>query len=86
MANIKSQIKRNRQTIKRQERNKGVRSEMKTRKRNALAAASEGGDTKEALSQAMSAIDRAANRGVIHKKKAARDKSRLVKRMGSLAE
>ena len=44
MANIKSQIKRNRQTLKRTERNKAVRSELKTRTKRAVTAAAEGAD------------------------------------------
>ena len=44
MANIKSQIKRNRQTNERTERNKAVRSELKTRTKNAATAAAEGAD------------------------------------------
>ncbi len=85
MANIKSQIKRNRQTVKRNERNKSVRSAMKTQKKNALAAAGSGENTDEAMAKAMSAIDRAANKGVIHKKKASRDKARLAKAMKAKA-
>ena len=80
MANIKSQIKRNRQNEKRRVRNLGVRSEMRTRVKNAMAAAEAGDDNaEESLRAAFTAIDRAANKGIIHKNQAARRKSRLTK-------
>ena len=84
MANIKSQIKRNRQTIKRAERNKAVRSELKTRTK-AAAAAIEGGaeDKADRVKAAVKRIDSAASKGVIHKNAAARRKSRLMKRTAS---
>src|SRR3546814_6490655 len=81
MANIKSQIKRNRRTIKRTERNKAVRSEMKTRTKSATAGIAAGAEnTAELLSVAAKKIDKAAVKGVIHKNAAARRKSRLMKR------
>ena len=84
MANIKSQIKRNKQNAVRQERNKGVRSELKTRVRNAVAATEEGADDVEELARlAISRIDRAASKGVIHRNAAARRKSRLAKRVNA---
>ena len=52
MANIKSQIKRNRQTIKRTERNKAVRSELKTRTKSAATAAAEGAENAAELVRA----------------------------------
>ncbi len=82
MANIKSQIKRNLQNEKRRVRNKGVRSELRTRTRNALTSAdSGGGDRDEALRLAVKRIDQAASKGVIHKNTAARRKSRLAKKL-----
>jgi len=79
VANIKSQIKRNKQNEKRHERNKAVRSELKTRVRNAVTAAETGADDVEAkLRAAVKRIDTAAAKGVIHKNQAARRKSRLV--------
>jgi small subunit ribosomal protein S20 len=79
VANIKSQIKRNRQNLVRHERNKAVRSELKTRARSAVAAAEAGADdVDERLRQALKRIDTAAAKGVIHKNQAARRKSRLV--------
>jgi len=82
MANIKSQIKRNRQAVKRAARNKAVRSELKTRTKAAVAAAAEGAENAEDLARlAQKRIDMAAAKGVIHKNAAARKKSRLAKRL-----
>ena len=81
MANIKSQIKRNRQNEKRRVRNKGVRSEMKTRTKQAVAAIDEkSSDVEDRARDAIRSIDKAAKKGVIHKNQAARRKSRLAKR------
>ena len=81
MANIKSQIKRNRQTIKRQARNKAVRSELRTRTKRAVNAIDEGAeDSGEALRLAVKRIDKAAAKGVIHKNQAANRKARLMRR------
>ena len=82
VANIKSQIKRNRQNEKRRERNRAVRSEINTRTKAALAAADDGGGDAE-LRAAVSRIDKAAAKGVIHKNTAARRKSRLVREVQS---
>ncbi len=82
MANIKSQIKRNRQTIKRTERNKAVRSELKTRTKNAIEAATEGAENAaELVRAAQKRIDMATTKGVIHKNAASRRKSRLAKKL-----
>lgn len=79
MANIKSQIKRNKTNEKRRIRNKGVRSRMHTMEKAAVEAA--GTDSAdETLRNAISAIDKAAQRNVIHKNAAARRKSRLIKK------
>jgi len=87
MANIKSQIKRNRQTIKRTERNKSVRSELKTRTKAALAGAADGAENVEDLARAaQKRIDKAATKGVIHKNAAARRKSRLAKRINAASQ
>ena len=86
MANIRSQIKRNRQTIKRQARNKAVRSELRTRTKKADAAISEGGEqTEEAIRLAVKRIDKAGAKRVIHKNQAANRKSRLMKRANRAA-
>ncbi len=85
MANIKSQIKRNRQNERRRVRNKSVRSEMRTRTKTALAAAeADAGTAVEALRAAVRRIDKAAAQGVIHKNQAANRKSRLMRRIAKL--
>jgi len=84
VANIASQIKRNRQNERRRQRNKAVRSEMKTRTKAAVAAADDGGDdAAEKLRAAVQRIDRAAAKGVIHPNQAANRKSRLMRRAAS---
>jgi small subunit ribosomal protein S20 len=86
VANIKSQIKRNRQNLVRHERNKAVRSELKSRTRSAVAAAEAGADdADERLRLAIKRIDTAAARGVIHRNAAARRKSRLMARVRQAA-
>jgi small subunit ribosomal protein S20 len=86
MANIKSQMKRNRQTEKRYARNKSIRSELKTRERNVLIAV-EAGDADQApemLREAQKRIDMATSKGVLHANTAARRKSRLTRRVRSI--
>jgi small subunit ribosomal protein S20 len=81
VANIRSQIKRNRQAVKRQARNKAVRSELRTRTKNANAAIAEDvTSADEAIRLAVKRIDKAAAKGVIHKNQAANRKARLMKR------
>lgn len=89
MANIKSQMKRNRQNETRNLRNKSIRSELKTRVKNALEAA-EAGDAEKAeelTRQAQKRIDMAVTKGILHKNTAARRKAKLVRdvsqRLGS---
>ncbi len=78
MANIKSQKKRILTNAKRAERNKAVKSELKTRVKNART--SVGADTNaEDVRVAVKRIDMAAAKGIIHKNTAARRKSRLMK-------
>jgi small subunit ribosomal protein S20 len=85
VANIKSQIKRNRQNEKRRLRNKSVRAEMRTRAKSAVAAAEAGADdSAEALRLAVKRIDKAAAHGIIHKNTAANHKSRLVRRINAI--
>jgi len=82
VANIKSQKKRNLTNAKRAERNKAVKSELKTSVKNATAAA--GADnSEEALRLAVKRLDMAAAKGVIHKNQAARRKSRLMKKLNA---
>jgi len=86
MANIKSQIKRNRQNERRYQRNKAIRSEMKTRAKQAVSAA-EAGDVEKAeelLKLAQKRIDMAVTKGVLHKNTAARRKARLTAQVRSL--
>jgi small subunit ribosomal protein S20 len=83
MANIKSQKKRNLQNARRHERNKAVRSELKTRIKYADRAAGAGGadDTELSVRRAVKALDMAAAKGIIHKNQAANRKSKLMKRV-----
>ena len=85
VANIKSQIKRNRQNEKRRLRNKSVRAELRTRTKSAVTAAEIGAeDSAELLRLAVKRIDKAAAQGVIHKNTAANHKSRLVRRIAAI--
>ena len=84
MANIKSQIKRNKQNERRRVRNKAARSELKTRTKAATDAAEQGAENADELARlAIKRLDKAAARGIIHKNQAARRKSRLVKRLAA---
>ena len=80
MANIKSQIKRNRQNDKRRLRNRVYRGTARIAVRSARTAIDAGiPESKAALLGAISALDKAAEQGVIHRNNAARRKSRLMK-------
>jgi small subunit ribosomal protein S20 len=83
VANIKSQKKRNIQNAKRAERNKAVRSELKTRIKAAVRTWSSGEDTEAAAKVAQQRLDKAASKGIIHKNQAARRKSRLMKKLAA---
>ena len=85
MANIKSQIKRNRQNERRRVRNKAARSEIKTRIKNAVAVAETGAEeSADAVRLAVKRLDMAAAKGIIHKNQAANRKSRLMRRLNKL--
>lgn len=86
MANIQSQIKRNRQNEKRHQRNLAIRSELKTRSRNAIAAAETGdaAQAEELLRIAQQRFDVATSKGVLTKNTAGRRKSRLTRQVRSL--
>jgi small subunit ribosomal protein S20 len=87
MANIKSQIKRNRQNEDRHQRNKAVRSRLKTFSKR-FAQAVEAGDreaAEEAYLATSRALDKAATKGVIHRNNAANKKSRMAKKLQSLS-
>ncbi|GIJ25738.1 30S ribosomal protein S20 [Micromonospora qiuiae] len=87
MANIKSQIKRNRQNEKRRLRNKSVKSSLKTAIRKFNEAA-EAGDLEKAtilMRDASRKLDKAASKGVIHANQAANRKSAIAKRVESFS-
>ena len=83
MANIESQKKRNRQNEAARLRNRAMRSELKTRARNAVEVAESGDATaaEAALRDAQQRIDMAVSKGLLHKNTAARRKSRLAKQV-----
>ncbi|MGN6750935.1 MAG: 30S ribosomal protein S20 [Intrasporangium sp.] len=86
MANIKSQIKRIKTNAQRTERNKAVKSELRTWVRKFRVAA-ESGDkdaAAEALKLASKKLDKAVSKGVIHKNQAANKKSAMAKKAASL--
>jgi small subunit ribosomal protein S20 len=86
VANIKSQIKRNLTNAKRTERNKAVKSELRTLARSVRTAV-EAGDAEKATAALRSAsrkLDKAVSKGVIHKNQAANRKSALAKKVASV--
>jgi len=86
VANIKSQIKRNRQNDAAHERNKSVKSALKTAVRRFREAADSGDAdrARELGREASRKLDKAASAGVIHANQAANRKSAIAKRIGSL--
>ena len=88
MANIKSQIKRNKQNEKARLRNKAVKSSLKTSVRQFREAA-DAGDTEkvtETMRAALTKLDKAVSKGVIHKNQAANRKSAIAKRAAQLKQ
>ncbi len=86
MANIKSQIKRNKQNEKARQRNQAVKSRLKTAVRK-FRELSDAGDKDAAVAagrDAMRALDKAASKGVIHANQAANRKSSIAKKAASL--
>ena len=86
MANIKSQIKRNKTNERRRQRNVAVKSALKTSVRRFRTAA-DAGDAEAAataLATASKALDKAASKGIIHKNQAANRKSGMAQRLTSL--
>jgi len=86
MANIKSQIKRIATNKKAEERNKAVKSELKTavrRTREAIAAGDKG-KAEAALANASKKLDKAVSKGVVHKNQAANRKSAIAKQVAAL--
>ncbi|MEA3326211.1 MAG: 30S ribosomal protein S20 [Chloroflexota bacterium] len=86
MANIKSQIKRNRQNKKRRELNRVFRGSARTALRKARMAieSSETDIAREKTMIAVKALDKAAAKGIIHKNKAARQKSHLMQQLNKM--
>jgi small subunit ribosomal protein S20 len=85
LANIKSQIKRNKQNEKRRLRNRFFVGRARTSVKKARLAIEEGEKENaiEATRMAISVLDKAAEKGTIHKNNAARRKSRLMKRLAA---
>jgi small subunit ribosomal protein S20 len=88
VANIKSQIKRNRQNEKARQRNKAVKSELKTAVRKFREAADSGNaeEATKAMRSATTKLDKAASKGVIHKNQAANRKSAIARRAEQLTK
>ena len=88
MANKMSAIKRNRQNEKRRLHNRLFRGRARTEVKKARLAMESGEleNAREATQQAIIALDKAAQKGMIHKKNAARRKSRLMKKLAALEQ
>jgi len=84
LANIKSQIKRNRQNEKRRLRNRTNRGAARTAVKDARTALESKTETKSSVLFAISMLDKAANKGAIHPRNAARRKGRLMKHLNAL--
>ena len=85
MANIKSQIKRNRQNDAAHERNKAVKSALKTSVRKFREAAEAGSEEAKTLAVAAGKqLDKAASKGVIHANQAANKKSAMARKAAAL--
>ena len=86
MANIKSQIKRNKTNDKAHERNKAVKSQLKTAVRRAREAVAAGDKAaaQAALGTASKKLDKAVSKGVIHQNQAANRKSAIAKQVAAL--
>lgn len=89
LANIKSALKRIRSSEKKRQRNRIFRSSARTYTKKARQLITEQGKTEEsqaAVRQAISALDKAAQKGIIHKNNAARRKARLMKLLNQVGE
>ena len=86
MANIKSAIKRNKQNEKRRLRNRIFRGRARTAVKKARLAidANDSDSARQATLEAISTLDKAAEKGVLHKNNAARRKSRLMRHLAAL--
>lgn len=85
MANIKSAKKRHRQSLIRRTRNRALRTRLRATVKNILSAVENKEKPEEALKQAQSTLDRAANRGIIHRNTASRRAGRLARRLHKAA-
>ena len=88
MANIKSALKRIRSSGQKQLRNQPIRARARSAAKEARLAIESGNpaEAEQAIRAAFSALDRAAAKGVIHKRNAARRKSRLVKTLAKTSQ
>ena len=86
MANHKSAIKRHKQSLVRRERNRAVKSGLKniTKKIESAVSAKKEDEALSSLQSAIKALDKAASKGVIHKRTAARNKSRLTLKVNAI--
>jgi small subunit ribosomal protein S20 len=87
LANIKSQIKRNKQSEKKRVFNRVFRGKARTMLQHARKAIESGEEetSQQAVMLAIRSLDKAAQKGIIHKNNAARRKSRLMKRLAAIA-
>ncbi len=87
MANTKFALKRIRSSARKRLRNRPVRTSLKTFVRTAQTyiASQETDDAAEAVVRAISALDKAANKGIIHRNQAARKKSRLMAKLNRMS-
>ncbi|HEX2913433.1 MAG TPA: 30S ribosomal protein S20 [Chloroflexia bacterium] len=85
MANVKSAIKSIRQDVRKTARNRPVRSSLKTYVKSAVSTIGthDQENSVEAVRMAVSKLDKAAQKGIIHKNQAARRKSRLMKKLNN---
>ena len=87
MANTKSALKMIRVSERRRQRNKAARTTVRTyiaKARRQIASGAAPEETRESIRQAIIALDKAAEKGIIHKNNAARRKSRLMQRFNAL--
>ena len=84
MANIASQIKRNRQNEKRRLRNRGFRGAARSAVKTAMASMTTEQASPAGVTEAIRALDKAARKGSIHHRNAARRKSRIMKRLATI--
>jgi small subunit ribosomal protein S20 len=88
LANIKSQIKRNKQNETRRLRNRFFLGNARKAVSKAVVALGQGEqvESREAVLAAVRELDKAAEKGIIHKNNAARRKSRLMKKLATLTK